>query len=127
MTKINIQGITDINDPFYRYTMEKLNVIKRKNVTVIDNIEIVCKDLDRSSKILIDYFKKKLGISLIYKNNIISTAADIDYKVFEEHLRQFIERYVLCKKCRLPETILENNNNKITLSCKCCSYVTTVV
>jgi translation initiation factor 5 len=123
--KINIQGLNDISDPFYRYTMTKLNVIRQKNKTIIDNLETICQDLERDSLLLVSYFKKKFNSSFNYKDNVLSTTrTNITYQDFEKVLREFIENFVLCEKCKLPETILQQNSNEILLNCKCCSYVT---
>lgn len=126
MPKINIQGLTDILDPFYRYRMEKINVIRQKTKTVIDNIDIICKDLERDPLLLVQFLKKKLNVSLTYKNNLLSMTANVPYETFELYLREFIELYVLCEICKLPETVLDNDliNFTIFLNCKCCSHKT---
>lgn len=127
-SKMNIQGSTDIIDPFYRYTMAKLNVVKQKNKTIIDNLEAVCKDLDREPNLLINYFKRKFNAAFTFKNGVLTTTrTDLNYKEFENVLREFIEFYVLCERCKLPETSLHKNDKKdaeITLLCKCCSHIT---
>src|SRR3989337_4144938 len=93
--KINIQGLNEILDPFYRYKMAKLNVAKQKNKIMINNFDVVCKDLDREPNILINYFKKKFNTSFTYKNNILTTTrTDVNYKEFEIVLREFIEKKV---------------------------------
>jgi len=120
MSKINIQGINNINDLFYRYKMSPLNVVKQRNKTVIDNLNKVAADLDREPKIIIDYFKKKFNTSFTYKCDILSTPTDITYEKFESVLREFIELYVLCGTCKLPETEITLNKDKILLNCKCC-------
>lgn len=122
--KINIEGLSDVMDPFYRYTMTKMNIIRHKNKTVIDNIDTVCKDLERDPKLLVDFYKKKFSISIIYKDNVMSTSANIQYDQFHLMLREFIEQYVLCEKCKLPETDIQIKDDKIKLSCKCCSHTT---
>lgn len=119
---MNIQGINDIIDPFYRYKMQKLNVIKQKNKTVIDNFDKVAKDLERDPKMIYNYFKKKLSVAMIFKDGILSTTADLDYSIFEKVLRQFIEEYVLCKSCKLPELEFVCDNSKINVNCKSCSH-----
>jgi len=126
MLRTNISGFEDIDDPFYRYKMDKLKITRQKNKTIIDNIDKVCKDLHRDPQLLIEFYKKKFGIAMIYKNNILSTTArfdDIDDKL-NKGLREFIEYYVLCSKCRLPETKIEKLKDIVTLSCDCCSFVT---
>lgn len=118
--KINIQGLDDIDDPFYRYTMTKINVIRQKNKTIIDNLEIVCKDIEREPEQLVKYFKKKFSISMSYKDNILSTTANLSYQDFETALREYIQLYVLCERCKLPET----NMTEKLLICRCCSHET---
>ena len=87
ITKINIQGISDIDDPFYRYTMTKLNVTKLRNKIAIDNLEQVAKDLDRDPKLIIDHFKKKLNLSITYKNNLLTLPSNMEYSILEISLR----------------------------------------
>lgn len=122
MSQVNIQGNDDIDDPFYRYKMAKLNVIKQRTKTIIDNLNEVAKDLDRDPKLIADYFKKKFNVSLIFKNGVLSTSATLSYDQFSTALRDFIEIYVLCQSCKFPETTLTINKNKdgIILICKCC-------
>lgn len=124
MSKINIQGINNISDSFYRYKMSSLNVVRQRNKTVIDNLSKVAADLDRDPKIIVDYFKKKFNTSFTYKSDTLSTATDISYDKFEFALREFIESYVLCGTCKLPETEITINKDKILLNCKCCSNKT---
>lgn len=126
MSKINISGLKDIDDPFYRYKMQKLKISKQKNKTIVENIDQICKELYRDPQLLIDYYKKRFGIAIIYKNNIVSITAkfdDLEDKL-NKGLHEFIEYYVLCSKCRLPETKLEKDKNHITLSCDCCAFTT---
>jgi len=127
-TKINIQGIDDIIDPFYRYTITKLNVISQKNKTTIDNLDLICNNVhfSREPSLLIQFFKKKFNASFTYKNNILSTTrTNLSYKDFENTLREFIERFVLCGKCRLPETELnKDDKDNLYLFCRCCSHIT---
>jgi len=124
--KINIQGLSDIDDPHYRYTMIKLNVIKQRNKTVIDNLHLVAADLDRNPIMIANFFRKKMGIAMTYKNGILSTSADLNYSHFDNPLREFIQLYVLCGVCKLPETIFFIKDNKVSLECKCCSNKTVI-
>lgn len=123
MSTINIQGHDDIDDPYYRYKMQKLNVVHQKNKTIIDNIEKVCSDIKVEPKILYSFFKKKFSVSMnLDKSSILSTTAKISYSDFEKVLREFIEEYVLCKNCKLPELEIKFDKNKISRSCKSCSF-----
>jgi len=118
--KINIQGLTDIDDPFYRYTMTKLNVTRQKNKTIIDNLETVSKDIERDPEHITKYFKKKFSVSMNYKDSLLTTTANLTYHDFESALREYIQSYVLCERCNLPETNIVDN----VLVCRCCSHET---
>lgn len=122
MSKINIIGLNENDDPFYRYKMNKLNVIKRKNTTVIDNLKDVAKDVERDPQLLIDYFKKRFSVAFIYKNNILSTTSNLSYDDFYTALREFIEYLVLCEKCHLPETNI-SIGKIVELKCRSCANV----
>lgn len=119
MTKINIQGLEDIDDPFYRYKMNQFVVEKIKNTTEIKNLGQVAKDLDRDPSDIIKFVGKNIGSRVIIKNNCyyISkiVSADDLYKI----VRQYIEKYVLCPICRLPETKLGPEGINL---CICCGY-----
>ena len=120
--QINLCGITDNHDIFYRYKMAKLNVEYQKNKTLITNIPNVCKDLDRSDKLLVDFLQYHFAIAVTYKNDIFSTTnMKLKYDDYLDALKLFIEYLVLCPTCKLPETILEKNKH-IELKCKCCSF-----
>jgi translation initiation factor 2 beta subunit (eIF-2beta)/eIF-5 len=121
MSKINIQGSEDVIDPFYRYKMNKLNVVRQRTKTVITNLSEVSKDLERDPRLITDHFKKKFNSTFILKDGLVSTTTDINYYQFETALKEFIEFYVLCEKCRLPETNFSKKDNKIILECRCCS------
>lgn len=127
MSKMNIQGINNIDDPFYRYKMEKLNVIAQKNKTVISNIKKVCDDLAVNPEMLYKFFKKRFSISMnMDKQYILSTSKQITYDEFEKVLREFIEKYVLCRQCNLPELSYNNEKNKIIRICKSCSFTDSI-
>ena len=120
---MNIQGINDIDDPFYRYKMQKLNVVHQKNKTIVDNIEKVCLDIAVPPQMLYSFFKKKFSVSMnLDKKGILSTTSKITYIDFEKALREFIEEYVICKSCKLPELEIDNQKNKINRICKSCSF-----
>ena len=119
---MNIQGTCDIIDPFYRYKMHKLNIVHQKHKTIIDNIEQVCVDLKVSSDLLYKFFKSRFSVSMNLSNQVLSTSAKISYSEFEQALREFIEIYILCKSCKLPELEISCQKNGITRKCTSCSF-----
>lgn len=126
MSKINICGLDDNNDPFYRYKMEKVNIVVQKNKSNIMNLHIIANEIYRDVNLLVNYYKKKFNTSVIFKNNILTVSGIITTNEFEEALREFIEYYVLCPVCRLPQTELVIVKNKIEINCKCCPNSTEI-
>lgn len=117
---LNIRGLNKKNDDdiYFRYKMHKPVLLEQKNNKIFDNLDIICKDINRDNKILIKYFKTKMGISIIYKNNKIIIPKNVTLDQIMETLYEYIEKYVLCPACKLPETVLDGSN----IQCKCCSF-----
>ena len=113
--KVNIPN--DIVDPFYRYTrqiiqLEKLN--KMNGIIQINNLDIIAKQLGRDPLVIIQFFRKKLGVAINKKNQIRSTKITVD--ILEDLLEIFIKKHVLCKQCNNPET------DSLTFICKACGF-----
>lgn len=115
---MNIQGLEDIDDPFYRYRMEIPEYVLVKKTLFISKINSICKSLNRDPNDLVKYISAKLACKIKYningsieikKNQIINIIPII---------REFIEKLVLCKTCKNPETNILKNEFK--LECLAC-------
>ncbi|KAJ5815671.1 eukaryotic translation initiation factor 5 [Penicillium riverlandense] len=130
MATINIRR--DVTDPFYRYKMERLqSKIEGKGngiKTVIVNLNSVAQSLSRPPAYVIKYFGFELGAQANAKPTddrwIINGAHDAPK--LQDYLDGFIAKYVLCKKCKNPETDVIIKDDKITLDCKACGQRTDV-
>ncbi|KAJ6028057.1 Translation initiation factor IF2/IF5 zinc-binding [Penicillium herquei] len=124
MATVNIRR--DISDPFYRYKMEKLqSKIEGKGngiKTVVVNLNSVAQSLSRPPAYVIKYFGFELGAQANAKPTddrwIINGAHDASK--LQDYLDGFISKFVLCKKCKNPETDVMIKDEKITLDCKAC-------
>jgi translation initiation factor 5 len=116
--KINIRGKEENKDPFYRYKMEQMILIREKNGTCIKNFINISKDLDRDPKIIISYFKKKLGTNIIFnsKTGEAKISKELNLNTLEEILFAFIDKNILCITCNNPETKIEDKK----MICKSC-------
>ncbi|KAJ5287153.1 Translation initiation factor IF2/IF5 zinc-binding [Penicillium angulare] len=124
MATVNIRR--DVTDPFYRYKMEKLqSKIEGKGngiKTVIVNLNSVAQSLSRPPAYLIKYFGFELGAQANAKptdERWIINGAHESSKL-QDYLDGFISKFVLCKKCKNPETDVIIKDEKITLDCKAC-------
>jgi len=124
MALVNVRR--DVSDPFYRYKMERLQTkIEGKGngiKTVVVNLSSVAASLARPGAYLIKYFGFELGaqtnIDPPDDRWIINGAHEASK--LQELLDTFITRFVLCKKCKNPETDVQIKDGHITLDCKAC-------
>lgn len=130
MALINVRR--DVSDAFYRYKMERLQTkIEGKGngiKTVVVNLLSVAASLARPPSYINKYFAFELGAMT---NNdpkddrwIINGAHES--AKLQDHLDGFINKFVLCKKCKNPETDVNINNDRILLDCKACGQRTEV-
>lgn len=124
MATVNVRR--DVTDPFYRYKMEKLqSKIEGKGngiKTVVVNLNTVAQALARPPEYVIKYFGFELGAQANAKPTddrwIINGAHDAPK--LQDYLDGFIDKFVLCKKCKNPETEVILKENRIVLDCKAC-------
>ena len=90
--------------------------------TVIVNLSNVAASLSRPASYVIKYFGFELGAQT--NNNpsddrwIINGAHEASK--LQDHLDGFISKFVLCKKCKNPETEVNIKDGNILLDCKAC-------
>jgi len=126
----------DVDDKFYRYRMPLLTTkIEGKGngiKTVIPNMSDVARALSRPPTYTTKFFGCELGAQTSFdeKNDryIVNGAHNADR--LRELLDVFIEKFVLCKSCKNPETELiilkVNRSEEIIRDCKACGERTPV-
>jgi len=123
-----------IVDQYYRYKMPELEakVESRGNgiKTVIVNIADIAKALARPATYPVRYIGYTLGA--LVDINETTNRYIVNGKHSEEDLSTlldgFIDKYVLCKQCGNPETILSVSKDQsfLRLKCKACGGITKV-
>jgi len=122
----------DVTDPFYRYKMERLqSKIEGKGngiKTVVVNLGNVADQLARPPSYLIKYFGFELGAqtNIDPKDDrwIINGAHEASK--LQDYLDGFINKFVLCRSCKNPETVVNIKDGRIVLDCKACGQRTDV-
>lgn len=130
MALVNVRR--DVTDAFYRYKMERIQTkIEGKGngiKTVVVNLSSVAASLARPGSYVIKYFGFELGaqtnIDPPDDRWIINGAHDS--AKLQDHLDGFINKFVLCKKCKNPETDVVIKDGHIVLDCKACGQRTDV-
>ncbi|KAL2886409.1 Eukaryotic translation initiation factor 5 [Ceratocystis lukuohia] len=130
MANINVNP--DITDQFYRYKMPRLQTkIEGKGngiKTVVVNLSAVAQSLARPGSHLIKYFGFELGAqtNIDPPDDRWIINGSHDTKKLQDHVYGFIVKFVLCKKCKNPETVVIIKDDHIILDCKACGQRTDV-
>ncbi len=126
---MNIAGLKPIIDPTYRYKMPKLvsktqsrgNGIK----TVITNIHAISRALHRNSEEVLKY----LGYTLCSHTKLGDEAVvngEFTQSLLQDRLAKYIDRFVLCPRCTLPETIYKIKQHQLYHECAACGEVSPI-
>lgn len=126
----------DVDDKFYRYRMPLLTTkIEGKGngiKTVVPNMSDVARALSRPPTYTTKFFGCELGAQTSFdeKNDRYIVNGAHDAKRLRELLDVFIEKFVLCKSCKNPETelvvIKSGRVENILRDCKACGERTGV-
>lgn len=126
---INIAGTQSIDDPEYRYKMPRLvaKIEGRGNgiKTLVVNCVDIATALHRSPGEVCKFFGCELGAQSRYDDKteraIVNGA--FEASMMQSHLSKFIEGFVLCPACRLPETKYKFKGQTIYHKCYACGAV----
>ena len=128
MASVNIRR--DVADPFYRYKMERLqSKIEGKGngiKTVVANLSNVADQLARPPNYVIKYFGFELGAqtNIDPKDDRWIINGAHESSKLQDYLDGFINKFVLCKDCKNPETVVNVKDGNILLDCKACGMHT---
>lgn len=128
MSIINISGTTPVDDPNYRYKMPmvigkiegKGNGIK----TVIVNISDLALSLHREPAEVNKFFGCEIGAQTKYieKDDKAIVNGAHTTQLLQSCVHKYIESFVLCPNCKLPETDYKIKNGCISHRCKACGH-----
>lgn len=139
---INIAGATPVDDPEYRYKMPAVygKIEGRGNgiKTVIPNITDVGLSLHRNPGEVNKFFGCELGAQTTYSaetDRAVVNGAHTDV-VLQNLIKRYIDKFVLCPGCGLPETEYKiksgcifhkcaacGNKDMVDMSHKLCTYI----
>jgi translation initiation factor 5 len=123
---INIAGLTAVNDPSYRYKMPKIvgkvegkgNGIK----TVLLNVDDLSVALKRDPAEITKFFGCELGAQTTFAADRAIVNGAHRESDLQTHLSKYIENFVLCANCHLPETHYKIKEGLISQKCIACGH-----
>ena len=124
MATLNING--NSNDPYYRYQMPRLVATKtgRGNGchTIIENINDVTESFNHPGSVVFKFMGYSLGANT--NENKWSINGHYSEEQLIEVLYQYINAFVLCPKCTIPELLPsvegKKKNKKLIMTCSAC-------
>jgi translation initiation factor 5 len=120
---INIKRVDDVH---FRYKMPKLIIKQETTHLKILNLSDVAKSLHTKPKYIIKYFGYELGTSSNYSSSDSFGTLNGEYTFLqiENLLYKFIDKFILCYQCLLPETYLKLNSDstKLRMKCNSCGF-----
>lgn len=96
------------------------------NKTIIRNFKVVVDKLRRDNESLIKYLTKELAVPVAYEGDRLLIHRKISGDILHRKLREFIEKYVLCKECKKPDTHIVASHGLRHLVCEACGAKTPV-
>lgn len=129
MSLMNIAGTQPVEDPEYRYKMPRLLAKIEGRGNGIKTLVVNCADLalslHRSTPEVCKFFGIELGAQSKYddKNDRAIVNGAFEASMMQQHLSKYIEGFVLCPQCRLPETKYKFKGQMIFHKCYACGAV----
>ena len=121
---INISGTTPVDDPEYRYKMPAVfgKIEGRGNgiKTVIPNISEVGRSVRRPPNEVNKFFGCELGAQTTFSEDRAVVNGAHNDAVLQQLMHRYIESFVLCPNCGLPETEYKIKNECIYHKCAAC-------
>ncbi len=123
---MNIIGNANIIDDFYRYKRPEfiISVIGKGNKlrTIISNLDEICIALNRTSKEIIKFYCYELGTSYKFIDNNHTLKGQFNKLILNEILHKYIQIFILCNDCSLPDTFYKFKKTKIKKICSACGH-----
>ena len=124
-SKLNIPST--VKDPNYRYQMPKIQVTTQGTgggvKTRIDNIKEVAHALTVPPDYPLKFIGRELGSNTEIKSANYLINGSHTAEKFQQLLDKFIEKYVLCPNCKLPEIRIFIKKGEIRSKCRACGTI----
>jgi translation initiation factor 5 len=118
---------SSLSDPSYRYQIDNLDIKvigKQGNMTTyFINSEYIAKKIDRDSALFGKYISNSIGCPSKFdkEKDCLTFKGNYTHEQILKYFTEFVQQYVLCNECDLPEINIYNNKGKgIYFNCKSC-------
>ncbi|MFD1589006.1 translation initiation factor IF-2 subunit beta [Halorientalis brevis] len=111
----DIEGSTD------RFDVPDPEVRQEGNVTVYENFQSTTKRLGREDDHVMKFLQSELGTSgHIDESGRARLTGEFGERRVQEALDEYVEEFVICPECGLPDTKFEREQGALLLRCEAC-------
>ncbi|MFB6156816.1 MAG: translation initiation factor IF-2 subunit beta [Haloferacaceae archaeon] len=122
-----IEETPDIEEAGERFEVPDPDVRQEGNVTVYENFQSTLDRLDRDDDDVLKFLQSELGTSAgIDESGRARLTGDFGTERVAEALDAYVESYVRCQECGLPDTRLVREQGALVLKCDACGALTSV-
>lgn len=111
----------DIDGSSERFEVPDPEVRQEGNVTVFENFQQVCRQLGREDEHVMKFLQNEVGTSgHIDESGRARLTGDFGHDRIATAIDEYVDEYVLCSECGLPDTRIEREGNVELLRCEAC-------
>ena len=104
-----------------RFEVPDPEVREEGNVTVYENFQSTCSRLGREDDHVMKFLQNDLGTSgHIDESGRARLTGEFDAGRIEASIDEYVDEFVLCSECGLPDTQLEREQGALLLRCEAC-------
>lgn len=103
-----------------RFEIPKLNINVVGNKTIISNFIQVTSRVRRKPEDLCKFFSKELAAMCKMEGDRLILNRKIPEKQVQDKFKLYVERYVLCRACKKPDTELVKSGGLSLVHCLAC-------
>ena len=116
-----LEETPDIEGSSERFEVSDPEVRQEGNVSVVENFQNVCDQLDREDDHLMKFLQDELGTSgHIDESGRARLTGEFRSSRIADAIDAYTDEYVLCSECGLPDTRLEREQGALLLRCEAC-------
>ena len=109
-----------------RFEVPKVTGHVQGNKTIINNFHAIANVLRRQPEHLLKFVLKELATPGELKKNGVIVGAKVPASRINDKIEKYVEKYVLCKECKKPDTKLSKESGFVFMKCMACGAKNTV-
>lgn len=121
MLERGIEETPDIAGSSKRFELADPEIRQEGHASVFENFQAVCSDLGRQDGHVLKFLQNELGTSAhIDESGRARLTGEFDAPRIHDALESYVERFVCCSECGLPDTNIEREQGAEILQCDAC-------